>query len=118
VARVWRWSTGCRRGHGTGFADVSSFLGAGLLPEDRRAFERDVLAGYLGALRGYGVVVDPDEAWRRDRWCAASGVVMAVVASQIDGTSERSVPMFTAMAERHSRHALDMGTLDLVDGRS
>ena len=39
---------------------------------------------------------------------------MAVVASQIVGGSDRSEAMFAAMATRHVRHALDVGSESLI----
>ena len=96
-------------GHGPGLADVSYFLGAGPLPEDRRRIEREVLAEYTTLLRNdYGVDIDDDWAWAQYRREAFGGVVMAVIASQIVGGTERSEAMFAAMATRHLQHALDL----------
>ena len=39
---------------------------------------------------------------------------MAVVASQIVGSSDRSEGMFAAMATRHTQHALDLGSEALI----
>jgi hypothetical protein len=96
-------------GHGPGLADVSYFLGAGPLPEDRRRIERDVLFEYTAMLRNdYGVDIDDEWAWAQYRREAFGGVVMAVIASQIVGGTERSEAMFAAMATRHLQHALDL----------
>jgi hypothetical protein len=101
-------------GHGPASADVSYFMGAGPLPEVRRQIERDVIDGYLAALAGYGVDVAFEEFWHHYRRDAYGGVIMSVVASQIVGTSERSEAMFAAMATRHVRHALDLGSESLI----
>ena len=45
---------------------------------------------------------------------AYSGIIMAVIASQVVGESERSEAMFAAMATRHTRHALDLGAESLI----
>ena len=96
-------------GHGPGLADVSYFLGAGPLPEDRRTIERELLAEYTAVLRNdYGVDIDDEWAWGQYRREAFGGVVMAVIASQIVGGTERSEAMFAAMATRHLQHALDL----------
>ncbi len=95
-------------GHGSPVADLAYFCGAGLLPDQRRAHERDVIDAYVGSLAGYGVVVDESWLWDRYRHDAFGGVIMAVVASQVVGTSERSEAMFAAMATRHLQHALDL----------
>ncbi|MEN9822302.1 MAG: hypothetical protein RLZ04_728, partial [Actinomycetota bacterium] len=101
-------------GHGQATADISYFMGAGPLTDDRRAIERGLLDEYLQALDGYGVSVDAEDFWRHYCRDAYSGVVMSVVASQIVGASDRSEAMFTAMATRHVRHALDLGAESLI----
>ncbi len=95
-------------GHGCGVTDVSYFLGAGVMPEVRRRIERQLVDDYGQALAAYGVAVDPDQLWRQYRRDAYAGVVMAVIASQIVGTSSRSEAMFAAMATRHAQHVLDL----------
>ena len=101
-------------GHGQATADVSYFMGAGPLTDDRRAVERDLVAEYLDALGAYGVAIDADLFWHHYARDAFGGVIMSVVASQIVGSSERSEAMFAAMAVRHTRHALDLGAESLV----
>lgn len=101
-------------GQGQGSADVAYFMGAGPLPEVRKEIERGLVEEYLGALEGYGVSVDHGHFWRHYCRDAFGGVVMAVVASQIVGGSDRSEAMFAAMATRHVRHALDVGAESLI----
>jgi hypothetical protein len=101
-------------GHGSPLGDVSYFLGAGLLPPERRRVERRLLDEYAEALTAYGVDVDRDWLWHHYRRDAFAGVVMAVIASQIVGASGRSEAMFAAMATRHAQHALDLDSLALV----
>jgi hypothetical protein len=100
-------------GHGPALGDVSYFLGAGLLVDDRRAVERDLVAEYGEALGAYGVRESFDHLWEEYRRDAFAGVIMSVVASQIVGESDRSGAMFTAMATRHTQHALDLDSLSL-----
>ncbi len=101
-------------GHGLGITDVSYFLGAGVLPDQRRVIERDLVDQYCQALDGYGVAVDSDGMWSQYRRDAYAGVVMSVIASQIVGTSERSEAMFAAMATRHAQHVLDLDSESLL----
>ena len=101
-------------GQGPATADVSYFMGAGPLPEVRREIERVVIDEYLGALDGYGVAVGHDEFWHHYCRDAYGGIIMSVVASQIVGSSDRSEAMFAAMATRHTRHALDLGSEGLI----
>lgn len=101
-------------GHGPPVADLSYFCGAGLLPEDRRTHERSLVAHYGSSLAAYGVDLDEQWLWTQYRRDAFAGVIMAVVASQVVGSSERSEAMFTAMATRHLQHALDLDAWSLL----
>ncbi len=101
-------------GHGTPMGDLSYFCGAGLAPDDRRVHERELFELYLAALGQYHVAVDADALWLDYRRSAFGGVIMAVVASQIVGSSDRSEAMFAAMASRHLQHALDLDALALI----
>ena len=101
-------------GHGLGITDVSYFLGASVLPEERREIERGLVDQYGRAVAGYGVAVDYDDLWLGYRRDAYAGIVMSVIASQIVGTSERSEAMFAAMATRHAQHVLDLDSEALV----
>ena len=101
-------------GHGSPIGDLAYFCGAGLQPEDRRRHERELLDVYAAGLAGYGVDVDDEWLWLQYRRDAFGGVIMAVVASQIVGGSDRSEAMFAAMATRHLQHALDADSLSLI----
>ena len=100
--------------HGLGITDVSYFLGAGVLPVQRREIERGLVDDYGQALADYGIAVDGDELWRQYRRDAYAGVVMSVIASQIVGSNERSEAMFAAMATRHAQHVLDLESESLL----
>ncbi|HEY4608731.1 MAG TPA: phosphotransferase, partial [Ilumatobacteraceae bacterium] len=54
-------------GHGLGITDVSYFLGAGVVPEERRRLERDLVDQYGEALADYGVPVDAEGMWQQYR---------------------------------------------------
>ncbi|MDJ0785180.1 MAG: phosphotransferase [Myxococcota bacterium] len=100
-------------GHPAG--DASYFLGAGLLPEDRREHERALLAHYHRELEKRGVSGYDLETLHADyRTFAFGGVVMAVVASMIVGQSKRGDDMFMAMASRHCAHAIDWDSLAAI----
>ncbi len=102
-------------GHGPGTADLSYFLGAGLLVDDRRANERALVAGYHRELVRRGVAGwGLDECWEGYRLQSFSGVVMAVVASMIVSQTERGDDMFMAMATRHLRHAIDLDAMAML----
>ena len=101
-------------GHGEPVADLSYFCGAGLLPEDRRAHERELVAAYAEALGAYGVAVDDGWLWEQYRREAFAGLMVAVIASQIVTLNDRSEAMFGTMAQRHLRHALDLDSLSAL----
>jgi aminoglycoside phosphotransferase (APT) family kinase protein len=100
--------------HGDGVTDLAYFMGAGLMPDDRRASEDSLVSLYVSELRRYVADVSFDDVWRRYRREALAGVVMSVVASQIVQRTDRGDDMFRAMATRHVRHALDMDSLSLL----
>lgn len=100
-------------GHGNGISDLAYFIGAGLLPEQRRAHEWDLVDRYVAGIESYGHSLDREWVRSHYRREALSGVVMAVVASQIVQRTERGDQMFTAMATRHVVQALDHDSLSL-----
>lgn len=101
-------------GHGNGIADLAYFIGAGLVLQDRRAYEQQLVDRYIAGLQSQGVDVDAGWVHRLYRREAAAGVLMSVVASQIVQRTDRGDQMFTAMATRHIQHALDSETLSLI----
>lgn len=101
-------------GHGGPVGDLAYFCGAGLLPEQRRAHELDLVGDYAAALGAYGVTVEREWLWEQYRREAFAGVVMSVIASQVVGTTARSEAMFAAMASRHLQHCLDLESVDTV----
>ncbi len=109
---VLDWQTA---GHGPALADVAYFVGAGLVAEDRRAHEHDLVRRYHRRLTAAGVHDYPWEqcwsAYRRGSW---SGLVMAVAASMLVERTERGDAMFLAMADRHARHALDLDAAAVI----
>ena len=102
---------------GSPLADVAYFLGAGLLPELRREVEGEILRDYHAALVRAGVRDYPFERCFADyRRGAFAGFAVTVVASVMVQRTERGDAMFTAMARRHARHALDLGSREFLGG--
>lgn len=101
-------------GHGNGIGDLAYFIGAGLLPDDRARYEWDLVDQYIAGIESYGHVVDHDWVKTQYRREAISGVIMAVIASQIVGRTERGDKMFEVMATRHIRQGLENGALSLL----
>lgn len=101
---------------GPALNDVAYFIGAGLLEDDRRAVEEDLVRAYhrdlcAAGVEGYGW----DACWEDYRRGTFAGLVMAVAASMLVERTDRGDQMFMAMASRHSRHALDLDATDLLE---
>jgi hypothetical protein len=95
--------------HGTALADVAYFIGAGLLEDDRRECERDLVRRYHDGLIAVGIEgYDWDQCWIDHRRSTFAGLIMAVAASMLVERTDRGDEMFMAMAHRHARHALDL----------
>ena len=101
---------------GAPLCDVSYFIGSALHPEDRRAHEAGLVEAYRGALAGAGVEIPAAECWDGYRRFAFDGLVMAIAASMLVARTDRSDDMFMAMANRHGRQALDLGSADFLAG--
>jgi aminoglycoside phosphotransferase (APT) family kinase protein len=100
---------------GSPLSDVAYFLGASLLPERRRPVERELVRAYYDALLARGVRGYPwEQCWTDYRRGAFAGFAVTVVASVIVQETERGNEMFTAMASRHARHALDLGSAEFL----
>ncbi len=95
--------------------DVSYLLGTSLLPEDRAANERDLVARYHEQLLARGVTdFGLERCWEDYRRFAFAGLIMAVLASMLVGQTDRGDEMFMAMANRSGRMAIDLDTLALI----
>ena len=99
---------------GDPIADVSYFIGAGLVPEDRRANERSLVESYRQAMGAQGATIDADTCWERYRLHAISGWHMAVFAAMVVVRTDRGDEMFCTMANRHGRQILDLESESLL----
>lgn len=99
---------------GCGVSDLSYFIGAGLLPYDRRQYEDHLVRTYVNELANYNITLNFDEAWTLYRRYALSGFVMAVIASMLVKQTERGDAMFLAMAKRHAQQVSDLEALSLL----
>jgi hypothetical protein len=100
---------------GSPLSDVAYFLGASLLPEVRRPVERELVRAYHDALLTEGVRDYAfDQCWQDYRRGAFAGFAVTVVASVLVQETARGNAMFIAMAQRHARHALDLGSAEFL----
>ena len=101
---------------GNPLSDVAYFLGAGLLPAARRELERDIVGEYHRAVVKAGVDdYDAERCWNDYRRGVFAGFAVTVVAAPMVQQTERGDEMFTAMARRHARHALDLGSEEFLE---
>jgi hypothetical protein len=114
VAGVVDWQT-CTIGRA--LSDVSYFIGAGLLEDDRRAHEEALVRGYLADLEAAGVSgYSWDRCWEDYLRGTFAGLLMAVAASMMVERTDRGDEMFLTMASRHSHHILDHDAIALLRG--
>jgi aminoglycoside phosphotransferase (APT) family kinase protein len=96
-------------------SDLAYFLGASLLPEVRRPIERELVREYHAGLVAAGVRgYDFARCWEDYRRGAFAGFSVTVIASVIVQETARGNEMFTVMARRHARHALDLGSAEFL----
>lgn len=92
-------------------SDVVYATASALTIEDRRAHERDLLAGYLQALTKYGAAAPTwDEAWLAYRRFSLWGFVVLLT----PGEGVQSEEYNTVVGERHAVAAVDLGALDAL----
>ncbi len=108
---VLDWQT-CSFGPAAG--DLSYFLGSSLPVPVRREHEEALVRRYHSALTQSGVQLTWADCWDGYRLRAFSGIVMDVIAAMVVQQTERGDKMFTAMANRHARHAVDLDALALI----
>ena len=101
--------------HGPPVADVAYFLGAGLLPDERRRHEVDLVRAYHRAVTAAGAHGwSWDRCWEDYRRYAYAGLHMAVLASMIVEQTPRGDEMFMAMAHRHTRQVVELASEELL----
>lgn len=99
---------------GDGLTDVAYFLSGSLEPDELAANEAALLRTYRERLAGHGATLTEDQVWHDYRLAAPGGYLMAVIASQLVGQTERGDDMFMVMAKGSAAQAIRVGTADLV----
>jgi hypothetical protein len=95
--------------------DVALCLAGSLEPAQRRQVELDILRDYHAALQRAGVAeFSFDQCWTEYRRAAFAGFGLTVVAAVAVAATERGDRMFTAMAHRYARHALDLDASEFL----
>lgn len=111
---VLDWQT-CSFGAGAG--DLSYFLASSLTAGDRQRHEEDLVRRYHAELSARGVRLSWNDCWNDYRRYAFAGIVMDIIAAMFVQQTERGDEMFSAMADRHARHAIDLDSLRLLPER-
>ncbi|OHD06040.1 phosphotransferase [Sphingopyxis sp. RIFCSPHIGHO2_12_FULL_65_19] len=102
-------------GRGSGAADLAYLIGTSIAdPIERATADRPAFDHWIAALTAAGVAPDADALWTDYRVGALSGYFMAVFASMSVERTARGDEMFAVMAERPTRQALALGSLDLL----
>ncbi len=94
---------------GSPMSDVSYFIGAGLLVEERRAHEEELVKLYHETMLASGVTdFSWGKCWDQYRANSFAGFMMAVLASMLVERTARGDEMFLTMARRHGQQILDL----------
>jgi hypothetical protein len=100
---------------GPAMLDASYFLGNGLLVEDRRAHERELVGAYHEALLEHGVSgFSFESCWREYRRQVFANLVMGICASMIVQRTDRGDDMFMASVGRSAQQAIDLESVELL----
>jgi hypothetical protein len=95
--------------------DLAYFLGNGLLADDRRTSERELLGVYHAALLEHGVsAYSLDQCFEDYRYGQFQGLLVTVLASVNLTHTERGDEMFMAMSSRACEAIRDLESLDLL----
>lgn len=95
--------------------DVVLCLAGGLAPLARREHEHQILQDYYDGLVAAGVSgFTWEQCWLEYRRASFAGFGLTVVASIAVEQTPRGDDMFTAMAQRHARHALDLDAAEFL----
>jgi hypothetical protein len=100
---------------GSPLNDVAYFIGAGLEAQIRRPVEEALVRSYHQNLLATGIKdFSWQMCWQNYRSGAFAGFAVTVIASMLVQRTERGDEMFTTMAKRHARHALDLNAQDFL----
>ena len=101
---------------GEPLTDVSYFLGGSMTTEVRRTVEEDLVRSYHQAICAAGVEdFSWADCWESYRRAAFHGFFMAVFVSVYIERTERNSALLAVGAQRHARHALDLGAAEFLD---
>ena len=88
--------------------DAAYFLGGSLQSQDRRDWERELVADYRVQLAQQGVELSLPECWEQYREYAMHGILITVLGASFSAAEERSDRMFLTMIQRHLQQCVDL----------
>lgn len=95
--------------------DAAYFIGGSLTTEDRRAHEQELLGLYYDELLSGGVSgYSFDQFYRDYRHYSFAGLTVAIAGLILTKRTRRGDEMFFSMVDRHARHVLDLGAIELL----
>lgn len=95
--------------------DIAYFIGAGLLVENRRTHEEDLVRLYHDTMLAAGVNELPwDKCWELYRLRSFDGMTVAVISATVAKRTDRGDVLFQTMFERHAQQALDLDAEKLL----
>lgn len=105
VATTVDWQT---PGESSALTDASYFLGGSVAPEDRRAWEQELIAQYRVELDRGGVELSEQDCWDQYREFAMHGIIIIVLGASFSSPDERSDQMFLTLIQRHLTQCIDV----------
>lgn len=89
-------------------SDLAYFMGGSVNTDDRRAWEREVVAEFNEHLRANGILLSENDCWDQYREQAMHGLMITILGASFSEPSERSDAMFLIMIQRHLQHCVDL----------
>lgn len=96
-------------------ADVAYFLGGSVDTEQRRQWEKALIADYCQWLDAAGVSLSDRDCWEQYREHAMHGIMLTVLGAVFSAADPRGDKMFMTMIQRHLQHCVDLEAIEFLD---
>jgi hypothetical protein len=111
LATVVDWQT---VGESSPLTDAAYFLGGSVDIDQRRQWEKRLIAEYAGWLSSAGIPLSSNECWQQYREFSMHGIVITVLGAVFSAPAERSDKMFLAMIQRHLQQCVDLNSAEFL----
>ncbi len=112
TATVVDWQT---MAESSAVTDAAYFLGGSVAPEDRRAWEHELIERYREQLDSLGVTLSAGQCWEQYREYAMHGLLITILGAAYSTPDDRSDKMFLTMIQRHLQHCVDVHSAEFLD---